>query len=334
MPVRSREIRLKSRPKGTPTPENFELAETELGEPGAGEVQVRNLWMSVDPYMRGRMIDRPSYVPPFQLGEPLQGGAVGVVEKSNAENFAPGDLVQSMLGWREAFNLPAKGVQKLDPHGLPPELFLGVAGMPGMTAWVGLLKVGKLMEGETVFVSAGAGAVGSVVVQIAKLWGCTVVASAGGADKLAYLREIGADQVIDYRAEADLAAALARAAPKGVDLYFDNVGGDHLQAALGALRPFGRAAICGMISQYNDAAPVPGPTNLALVIGKRLRVEGFIVSDHVGDTPAFVQQMAGWISSGEVKWRATVDHGIEAAPNAFMKLFSGENIGKMLVKLS
>jgi NADPH-dependent curcumin reductase CurA len=334
MTLRSREIRLKSRPQGTPTPENFELGETQVGAPGEGEVQVKNLWMSVDPYMRGRMTDRPSYVPPFQIGEALQGGAVGEVVASNAEGFAPGDLVLSMLGWREAFNAPARHLQKLDTHGLAPELFLSTAGMPGMTAWVGTLKVGRLKEGETVFVSAAAGAVGSVVCQIAKLKGCTVIGSAGGADKIAYLKEIGVDHAIDYRAEPDLTAALARVAPKGVEFYFDNVGADHLQAALNALRPFGRASICGMIAQYNDERPTPGPTNLAMIIGKRLRVEGFIVSDHVADTPQFVSEMAGWIGAGQIKTRQTVDQGIEAAPGAFLKLFTGENIGKMLVKLT
>ena len=331
--MRSREVRLKSRPEGTPTLDDFELAEAEVPPPGPGEVQVRNRWMSVDPYMRGRMTDRPSYVPPFQIGEPLQGGAVGEVVASDDDGFAPGDLVVSMSGWREAFTAPAAALQKAPPTGLPPQALLGVAGMPGMTAWVGLLKIGALKEGETVFVSAAAGAVGSVACQIAKIHGCRVIGSAGGAEKIAWLKEIGADEAIDYRAEPDLRAALARAAPKGIDIYFDNVGGDHLEAAMAVARPFARLVECGMISQYNERRPAPGPSNMMLIVGKRLRLQGFIVSDHAADTPEFLRRMAGWVAEGRVRWRETVEEGIENAPAAFLKLFTGENIGKMLVRL-
>lgn len=332
--MRSREIRLKSRPEGEPGPENFELAQAEVPSPAPGEVQVRNRWMSVDPYMRGRMIDRPSYVPPFQLGRALEGGAVGEVMASGAEGFAPGDRVLSMLGWREAFTAPAKALTRLETFGLPEQAFLGAAGMPGLTAWVGLLKIAEAREGDTVFVSAAAGAVGSVVCQIAKIRGCTVIGSAGGAEKIAFLREIGVDHAFDYRAEPDLAAALARAAPKGIDVYFDNVGGDHLEAALTAARPNARFALCGAISQYNALEAPPGPSNLFLVIGKRLRLQGFIVSDHMAETPAFLRDLSGWVREGRLKWRETVDEGIESAPGAFSKLFTGENIGKMLVKLT
>jgi NADPH-dependent curcumin reductase CurA len=256
--LQSQEIRLKNRPVGEPTPGDFELATAEAREPGAGEVQVRNRFMSVDPYMRGRMYDRASYVPPFAIGEALQGGAVGEVVASGDASLQPGDLVMSMFGWREAFTAPASTVQKVDTHGLPPQALLGVAGMPGMTAYVGLLKIAGVKGGETVFVSAAAGAVGAVVCQIAKLKGCTVIGSAGGAEKVAYLKEIGVDHAIDYRA-GDLTAALAQVAPKGIDVYFDNVGGDHLEAAINAARPFARFAICGMISQYNATEAVPGP---------------------------------------------------------------------------
>ncbi len=330
----SREVRLKRRPEGTPRLEDFEVAGVELAAPGPGEVQVRNLFMSVDPYMRGRMWDRPSYVPPFQIGAPLEGGAVGEVVASDDAALKPGDLVMTMLGWREAFNAPAASVQKIDTHGLPPQAFLGVAGMPGMTAWVGLLKVATVKAGETVFVSAAAGAVGSVVCQIAKIKGAAVIGAAGGEDKIAFLREIGCDHVIDYKAVPDLTRALAEAAPKGIDVYFDNVGGGHLEAALNAAKPFARFAECGMISAYNETGPVAGPSNVMLIVGKRLRIEGFIVSDHFAEMPAFVGEMAGWIAAGRLKWRETVDEGIEAAPGAFLKLFKGENLGKMLVKLS
>jgi NADPH-dependent curcumin reductase CurA len=330
----SREIRLKSRPSGVPTPDNFELASVNLPDPGPGEVQVRNSWMTVDPYMRGRMNDMQSYVPPFQLGEAMQGGAVGEVVASNDPAFKAGDAVQSFLGWREAFNAPAAAVQKLDTHGLPPQAFLGVAGMPGMTAYVGLLKIAALKDGDVVFVSAAAGAVGQVVCQIAKLKGHTVIGSVGGPQKVAWLKELGVDQVIDYKAEPDLTAALTRAAPQGIDVYFENVGGAHMEAALTAARPFGRFALCGMISQYNDTDLGAGTRGLIMVVGKQLRLEGFIVSSHYDLLPTFIKDMSGWIAQGKVKWRETVEEGIENAPAAFLKLFKGENLGKMLVKLS
>ena len=330
----SREVRLKNRPEGTPQAGDFEVASVDLPEPGEGQVQVKNLFMSVDPYMRGRMWDRPSYVPPFQIGEALQGGAVGEVVSSNDPGFAPGQIVQSMWGWREAFNAPASTLQKVETHGLPPQAFLGVVGMPGLTAYVGLLKVAAMKEGDTVFVSAAAGAVGQVVCQIAKIRGGTVIGSAGGADKAAFLREIGVDHVIDYKAVPDLTAALAEAAPKGIDVYFENVGGAHLEAAIAVARPFARFALCGMISQYNDSTPSPGPNNLIQAVGKRLRLEGFIVSDHPDMQPQFIRDMAQWIGEGRIQARESIDEGIEAAPGAFLKLFSGENLGKMLVKLN
>ena len=338
----SREVRLKSRPEGMPTADTFEIASVELPDPGPGEVQVRNLFMSVDPYMRGRMYDRPSYSPPFQIGQPLQGGAVGQVVASNADGFKVGDTVSSMYGWREAFNAPvatgAAGplapLTKLDTHGLPVEAFLGVVGMPGLTAYVGLLRVAALKEGDVVFVSAAAGAVGSIVCQIAKIKGHTVIGSAGGDEKAAFLKEIGVDHVIDYKKTKDLKAALREAAPKGIDVYFENVGGAHLEAAIDSARPFARFALCGMISQYNETGTPTGPSNIIQAVGKSLKLEGFIVSNHADMQPAFVKDMAGWIASGQLKWKETIDEGIEAAPGAFIKLFKGENLGKMLVKLS
>ena len=329
----SQEIRLKRRPVGTPTADDFELASTEAPSPRPGEVQVRNRWMSVDPYMRGRMYDRESYVPPFAIGEPLQGGALGEVVESADPSLKPGDLVMNMNGWREAFTAPANQLQKVDPQGLPPQALLGVAGMPGLTAYAGLLRIAAMKEGETVFVSAAAGAVGAVVCQIAKIKGGTVIGSAGGPEKVAYLKEIGVDHAIDYRVEPDLTAALMRAAPKGIDVYFENVGGAHLEAAINAARPFARFALCGMISQYNATEPTPGPSNIIMAVGKSLRLEGFIVSNHFDMQPQFLRDMAEWIGSGKLKYRETVDEGIAAAPGAFLKLFKGENFGKMLVKL-
>jgi hypothetical protein len=334
MSITSREVRLKSRPQGLPTAANFEIASVELPAPGPGEVQVRNSWMTVDPYMRGRMNDVKSYAPPFQLGEAMQGGAVGEVVASSDPAFKAGDAVQSFFGWREAFNAPAGAVQKLDTHGLPPQAFLGVAGMPGLTAYVGLLKIAALKDGDVVFVSAAAGAVGQVVCQIAKLKGHTVIGSAGGAEKVAYLKELGVDHVIDYKAEKDLTAAVLRAAPDGIDVYFENVGGTHMEAALNAARPFARFALCGMISQYNATDMGPGVHGLIQAVGKQLRLEGFIVSSHQDMAPAFLKDMSEWIAAGKVKWRETVETGVDKAPDAFLKLFKGENVGKMLVKLA
>ena len=334
MSMKSREIRLKSRPVGLPAAENFELAEVTLADPGAGQVQVRNLWMSVDPYMRGRMYDRPSYVPPFQIGEALQGGAIGRVEKSNDPNFKPGDLVESMFGWREGFNAPASAVQKLAAENVPTQAYLGVMGMPGMTAYTSFLRIGEPKAGETVFVSGAAGAVGSIVCQIAKIKGCSVVASAGSDAKLAWLKQRGVDAVVNYKTCGNLLQAVQAAAPKGIDIYFDNVGGEHLEVALELARPFGRFIECGMISAYNDTEPKPGPRNLIYVVGKRLKIQGFIVSDFMDMREQFRRDMSQWIKDGSVQWEETVENGVQNAPKAFLNLFSGGNAGKMLVKLA
>ena len=332
--TQSREIRLRSRPSGLPTADNFELVNVDLPDPAPGQVQVRNTWMTVDPYMRGRMNDAKSYTPPFQLGEAMQGGAVGEVVASNDPALKAGDLVQSFFGWREAFNAPAGAVQKLETHGLPPQAFLGFAGMPGLTAYVGLVRIAELKAGDVVFVSGAAGAVGQVACQIAKLKGHTVIGSAGGPGKVAFLKEIGVDHAIDYKAEPDLVAALARAAPDGVDVYFENVGGAHMEAALQAAKPFGRFALCGMISQYNATDLGEGVRALFLAVAKSLTLRGFIVSNHTDLQPAFAKELAGWVAEGRFHNRETVKEGIENAPAAFLGLFSGQNLGKMLVRLS
>lgn len=331
----SREVRLKSRPVGLPVADNFEIVTVTLPDPGPGEIQVRNIWMTVDPYMRGRMNDVKSYSPPFALGEVMQGGAVGEVIASNDAGFQIGDLVQSNYGWREAYNAQASMVQKLNTFGLPPQAFLGVAGMPGMTAYAGLLRIAALREGDVVFVSAASGAVGSVVCQIAKIKGHKVIGSAGGPEKVKFLREeLGVDVAIDYKATPDLMKALEEAAPEGIDVYFENVGGEHLEAALNSARPFGRFALCGMISMYNATTLPPGPRNIAQAVGKQLRMEGFIVSSHYDMLPSFHKDLAEWQAAGKITWKETVLEGIDRAPEAFLKLFSGENFGKMLVKLS
>lgn len=337
MSTTSREIRLASRPVGMPTQDNFELAEVTLPDPGEGELLVRNNWMSVDPYMRGRMIDRKSYVPPFEVGKVLEGGAVGKVIASNNAAFAEGDIVLSMNGWRESYVSDGKGLQKLETFGLPEQAFLGVAGMPGLTAWGGLLKIGEPKEGETVFVSGAAGAVGSLVCQIAKIKGCKVVGSAGSPEKCEWLKSVGVDEVINYKevdGQRGLIEALKNAAPKGVDVYFENVGGDHLVAALEVMNQGGRIVVCGMISGYNDTEPKPGPWNLFHIIAKSLRVQGFIVTQFQDNLPEFIQDLSQWYMAGKIQTQETVDEGIENAPGAFLKLFSGGNKGKMLVKLS
>ncbi|KAB7646559.1 NADP-dependent oxidoreductase [Polymorphobacter fuscus] len=331
--TQSREIRLRTRPVGTPTAANFEVATTEVGAPGAGEVLVRNRFMSVDPYMRGRMYDRASYVPPFQIGEVLQGGAIGEVVESNAEGFAPGDLVSSFFGWREALVAPAAALEKLPRQAnVPDQAFLGVLGMPGLTAYAGLLEIGQPREGETVFVSGGAGAVGSVVAQVAKIKGCTVVATAGTDAKCDWLRSRGVDHAINYR-NGDLLGQVRAAAPKGIDVYFDNVGGEHLEVAIEVARPFARFAECGMISSYNDTEPSVGPRNIIQVVGKSLRIRGFIVSEFASLRPQFLTDMMGWIADGRVAWEETIHDGVDTAPEAFIGLFSGGNTGKMLVRL-
>jgi NADPH-dependent curcumin reductase CurA len=330
----SREIRLASRPVGMPAAANFELASKDLPAPGPGEVLVENKYMSVDPYMRGRMTDRASYVPPFALGEALQGGAVGVVTASNSDKLKVGDVVSSMFGWREAFVAPAGALQKLDvPPGVPLQAFLGVLGMPGLTAWAGLTQIGKPKPGDTVFVSGAAGAVGSIVAQVAKLKGCTVVATAGTDEKCDWLRELGIDHVINYRTCGSLLAAVQAAAPKGIDIYFDNVGGEHLEVAIEVARPFARLIECGMIGNYNDTEAAPGPRNIIQVVGKSLTMRGFIVIEFQGLQAEFAAEVGGWIARGELKWQDTVMDGIESAPAAFIGLFEGKNTGKMVVKL-
>jgi NADPH-dependent curcumin reductase CurA len=323
---------LARRPQGMPRLEDFALKPIALPSLGEGQIRVRNRWLSVDPYMRGRMNDVKSYVPPFALGEPMSGGAIGEVVESRAEGFAPGDLVQHMEGWRDEAVLAAAAAQKLPDLGVEPQAFLGQLGMPGMTAYFGLLDVASAQSGDTVFVSAAAGAVGSTVVQIAKAKGMTVVGSAGGADKCSWVRSLGADAVIDYKAEASVTKALLAAAPGGIDVYFDNVGGDHLDAALAAAKQGARFAICGMIDVYNSAEPTR-LRYLARLIGMRIRMQGFIVSDYFARMGEFQQDMGAMLASGALQRHETVFEGLEAAPEAFLGLFTGKNMGKMLVRI-
>ena len=330
-----REIQLAARPHGEPTLDDFRLAEVEVPDPAEGQVLVRNLLMSVDPYMRGRMNDVPSYVPPFELGEALTGGAVGEVVASRAESLSEGDFVAHDCGWREYAVFDAKYARRIDPSVAPPSAFLGVLGGTGLTAYAGLLDVAGLREGDVVFVSGAAGAVGSVAGQIAKLRGHTVIGSAGSPAKVALLRdELGFDAAFDYH-DDQVSTLLRAAAPDGIDLYFDNVGGEHLEAAIGALRRYGRIALCGAISSYNATEPPAGPRNLHLAIGKRLTLRGFIVFDHADRLPDFEREVGGWLREGSLHAPETiVEGGIEQAPQAFIDLLRGANTGKMLVSLS
>ena len=330
------EIRLKSRPVGMPTADNFEYAKSTVAEPKDGEVLVRNIWMSVDPYMRGRMVDRESYVPPFQIGQALQGGAIGqVIAAGKGATLQVGDYVSHMLGWREyAVVGPMAMPQKIDPKLAPIQSFLGALGMPGMTAYAGLFRVAAFKPTDTVFVSAASGAVGSVVCQLAKAHGAYVVGSAGSDEKCQWLlKEAGIDRAINYRKEADLDKAVGAAFPKGIDVYFENVGGKHLEAALNHMRVFGRIAMCGMIEQYNNTAPAPGPWNIIMTIPKSLRIEGFVVSNHYDLLPKFYPEMGKLIAEGKMKWQESVTDGLQNAPNAFLGLFKGENFGKALVRI-
>ncbi|MET9427487.1 MULTISPECIES: NADP-dependent oxidoreductase [unclassified Streptomyces] len=335
LPASGREWHLVARPHGWPKPEDFALREAPVTEPGEGRILVRNLHFSVDPYMRGRMNDVKSYVPPFQLDRPMDGGAVGEVIASRAEGFAVGDHVLHGLGWREYAELDVKHATKVDGSIAPLSAYLGVLGMTGLTAYAGLFETASFKEGDAVFVSGAAGAVGSQVGQLAKLRGASrVIGSAGSDDKVKLLtEEYGFDAAFNYK-NGPVAEQLKAAAPDGIDVYFDNVGGEHLEAAISRLNVHGRVTICGMIAGYNDTEPAPGPRNMAMVIGKRLRLQGMLVSDHAALQPQFVKDVAGWLASGELKYKETVVEGMENGVEAFLGMLRGENTGKMIVSLT
>jgi NADPH-dependent curcumin reductase CurA len=332
----TRAIALRSRPDGWPTQDNFELVKIDLPSPAEGQILVRNLFMSVDPYMRGRMSDAESYVPPFRVGEPLEGGAIGEVVAGRDPGYQVGDVVLHGQGWREQALLDTARVRKVTPvPGLPLSAYLGVLGMPGLTAYAGLLDVAEFKEGDAVFVSGAAGAVGSLVGQIAKLRGASrVVGSAGSDDKVRYLVErLGFDEAFNYKDDEPVVEQLRRAAPGGIDVYFDNVGGDHLEAAIEVFRDHGRVAMCGAISGYNEAEPSPGPSNLFKIIGKRLVLRGFLAGDHAGRMPDMVQEVGAWLREGKITFEETVVDGLEQAPEAFLGMMRGKNVGKMIVRL-
>ena len=334
----NRRVLLKSRPVGEPKPTDFEIVDAPLPKPGDGEVLIRTIWLSLDPYMRSRMNDVKSYSAPVELGGVMTGGTVGEVVESRSPAFSPGDFVLSYGGWQTHHVAKASaqpgpfGPLKLDPKIAPISTALGVLGMPGMTAYVGLYDIGQPKAGETVVVSAAAGAVGSAVGQLAKIRGARAVGIAGSPDKCEYVvKELGFDACVSYRS-SDLVAALKDACPKGIDVYFDNVGGDVLKAVLRLVNPFARIPLCGLISQYNATEMPPGP-NWAPVLVNRLTVRGFIVSDHADRLPAFLADASRWVREGRLKYREDIVEGLDQAPRAFIGLLSGKNLGKMLVKV-
>ena len=334
----NRRVLLRSRPIGEPKPTDFEIADAPRPSAADGEILCRTLWLSLDPYMRGRMSDRKSYAAPVEIGQPMVGGTVSEVVESRHPGFAAGDVVLGYGGW-QAYHVARAGAApgpfgplKLDPKVAPISTALGVLGMPGLTAYVGLLDFGQPKPGETVVVSAAAGAVGSIVGQLAKIKGARAVGVAGAQSKCDYVvKELGFDACVSYRSP-DLVAALRDACPQGIDVYFDNVGGDVFRAVLGLINPFARIPLCGLISQYNATEMPPGP-NMAPVLMNRLTIRGFIVSDHVDRLPAFLADMAGWVRERRIKYREDVVEGLDQAPRAFIGLLRGENLGKMLVKV-
>jgi NADPH-dependent curcumin reductase CurA len=323
----TREFVLAARPQGAPQESDFELREVPDPDLGDGQAFVRNVFVSVDPYMRNRMNGIRTYVGPYEIGGSIDGGAVGRVVASRHPSLAEGDWVSSMLGWREHGVVDGDRVQRLDPSVAPPSAALGVLGMPGLTAWIGLFEIGRVKEGETLYVSGAAGAVGSVAAQLARRRGLRVLGSAGSPEKVEWLRSVGIE-AFDYR-ETPLRDALA----DGIDVFFDNVGGEQLEGALNALRPFGRVVACGAISRYNAERPEPGPRNLAYVVTKRLRIEGFIVTDHAARHREFLAEVAPLVRSRDLQFRETVVDGFERIPAAFAGLFRGDNVGKMLVRV-
>jgi NADPH-dependent curcumin reductase CurA len=336
VPTTAREIHLAARPTGEPAPSDFRLVSTELADPGAGEVLVRNLVMSVDPYMRGRMDDVPSYAPPWQLDEPARGGAVGEVLASEVDGLAVGDLVLHDAGWRDHALLAGDAVRRLERvEGVSESLYLGALGMPGLTAFGGLFRTGEFRAGDTVFVSGAAGAVGGLVGQFARLRGAKrVIGSAGSAAKVKFVTdELGFDAAFNYH-DGPVQDQLRAAAPDGIDVYFDNVGGEHLEAAIGTLNMHGRVALCGSISGYNASERPAGPRNLGLAVGRRLTLRGFIVSDHADLRSEFAATVGDWLRSGQLHVRETVVDGLDNAVSAFIGLLRGENTGKMIVRLA
>jgi NADPH-dependent curcumin reductase CurA len=331
--MNNRQVLLKSRPEGAPGLDNFQLTESPMPEPGEGEVLMRTLYLSLDPYMRGRMSAAKSYAKPAVVGQPMVGGTVGEIVTSRNPSYAVGDVVFGYGGWQEYARSSGAGLRKLDPAAAPVSTALGVLGMPGMTAYVGLLEIGQPKPGETVVVAAASGAVGSVVGQIAKIKGCRAVGIAGGAEKCRFVAgELGFDACVDHRA-LDFARQLEAACPDGIDVYFENVGGAVQQTVWPLLNDFARVPVCGLIAQYNATTPMPGP-DMFSVLRKRLNLRGFIVSDFAAKQGDFLRDVGEWVRTGRLKYREDIVEGLEQAPAAFLGLLQGKNFGKMLVKVA
>ncbi len=329
-------IVLASRPVGEPQESDFRLERGPIPKPGPGQALVRTIWLSLDPYMRGRMSDAPSYVPPVPIDGVMTGGTVGEVMESDADGLKPGDLVEGFNGWQAYAAVDAAGLRRMEPGPVPASTALGVLGMPGMTAYCGLLNIGQPKPGETVVVAAASGPVGSMVGQVAKLRGARAVGIAGGAEKCGYVRSIGFDDCIDHRGP-DLPERLKQACPKGIDVYFENVGGHVWDAVFPLLNPFARVPVCGLVSQYNQTAPSAGPDRtpglMRAVLTKRLTIRGFIVWDFASQQADFLREATAWVESGQVKYREDVVDGLARAPAAFIGMLRGKNFGKLLVRV-
>src|ERR1700757_3887291 len=334
--LKNRRILLARRPAREPSESDFTFSEGTLEDPQSGQMLLRTLWLSLDPYMRGRMSDRKSYASPVGIGDVMVGGTVSEVVASNREGFIPGDIVEGRTGWQEYALSDGAGMQKVDPSLAPISAALGVLGMPGRTAYFGLLSVGEPKPDETVVVSAAAGAVGAIVGQLAKIKGCRVVGIAGAPEKCAYVvNELGFDECVSHR-EPDLAERLEKACPKGIDVYFENVGGKVFEAVLPVLNDFARIPVCGLIAHYNDTELPAGPNQVPLlmraILTHRLTVRGFIRGDFLDQQASFFEDMSRWIREKRIKYREDIVEGLENAPRAFLKLFRGENFGKLLVR--
>lgn len=332
--MRNIQVLFKSRPEGWVDARHFEIAESESRVPKDGEVLVRNLYLSVDPYMRGRMRAEKSYTAGFELGKPLQGGGVGEVIESRSQTLPVGSYVSGMVGWENYTTAPAEAFMRVDPELAPLSAYLGALGMPSMTAWYGMKEIGNAKAGETVVISAASGAVGQIAGQMAKMIGCRVVGTVGSEEKLRYIvDELGFDAGINYKTADSLGAALDAACPKGIDVYFENVGGAMLEAVLASVNPFARIIACGMISQYNLEKP-EGIHNLMSIIANRVLMQGFIISDHFARMPEFHAEMGGWLRQGKIQYREDVTQGIENAPTAFIGMLKGDNFGKAIVAIA
>ena len=319
-------------PSGNPQLSDFEIKKEEISINENNNILVKNVWMSVDPYMRARMTERKNYKPPFKLNCPMEGAAIGKVLESNSSSFSEGDFVKSEYGWREKFVSSSNEIIKINPIDVPIQTYLGPLGFTGHTAYIGLFKIGDLKNNQTVLVSSAAGSVGSIVCQIAKLKGCRVIASTGSDEKVSWLKsELGVDEAFNYKKVDNLVLHLKSLSPEGYDLYFDNVGGEFLESAIFRMKNFGKIIICGRISQMNS--PSHALKNMAHVLVKRLTIKGFLIFDHLEDIKNFENDMQKWIMNKEIKWKETIIEGIENAPKAFIDLLNGKNIGKMLVKI-